>query len=86
MQTGTALQSSGYDVTDEDATDTKTFSFDCGTSTGYFSIDTVTGIMSYGPDYDVDDGVHPTSATCDVTVTDSGGLSNTVALYIAISM
>ncbi|XP_053400699.1 protocadherin Fat 3-like [Mercenaria mercenaria] len=82
---GTPLQSSGYDIIEEDNSDTKTFSIDCGTSTGYFSIDTTSGILSFGSNYDVDDGVRPTSVSCTVTVTDSGGLTDAVTLSITIN-
>lgn len=84
-QGGTVLQTSGYTIIDEDSGDTDTFSFDCGTSTSYFSIDPDNGILSFGSDYDVDDGVRPTSASCNITVTDSGGLNDTVPLSITIS-
>lgn len=86
FQAGTALQSTGYDITDQDTGDTKTFSFDCGTITltGYFIIDTSTGIMSFSTDYDVDVS-QPTSVSCTITVTDSGGLTGTATLDITIS-
>lgn len=82
---GTAIQTSAYDIIDEDAGDTEQYTFDCGTSTGFFSIDTDTGLLSFGTDFDVDSGVQPTSVDCDVTVTDSGGLTDTTTLSIEIN-
>ncbi|XP_060554338.1 protocadherin Fat 3-like [Ruditapes philippinarum] len=83
---GTDLQASGYVIIDDDNSDTTLFSIDCGTpNTGYFSIDTGSGVLKYGSTYDVDDGVHPTSVSCIVTVTDSGGLTDTVSLDITIN-
>ncbi|XP_045205402.2 protocadherin Fat 3-like [Mercenaria mercenaria] len=82
---GTVIQTTGYEVTDEDASDTKAFTMDCGTATGFFSIDTSTGLLSYASDYDIDDGVRPSNASCVVTVTDSGGLSDTATLSITIN-
>lgn len=76
----------GFDVTDEDAGDTKYFSLDCGSPyTAYFSISTSTGQISFSTKYDVDDGVRPTSVKCFVSVTDSGGLNDTKSLDITIN-
>lgn len=82
---GTVL-TTGFDATDEDSTDTKFFSLDCGTpNSGYFNINTSTGAITFASDYDVDTGVRPRSLICNVTVTDSGGLSDTNSLFITIN-
>lgn len=83
-QAGTALQASGYNIIDEDDSDTKSFSLDCGAHTGYFSIASDTGITSFATRYDADDVTRLTSYSCTVTVTDSGGLTDTATLLISI--
>lgn len=85
FKAGTVLSLSGFSVVDDDSGDSATFTLDCGTSTGDFAIDATTGELSFSGAYDVDDGVTPTSVTCTVNVTDSGGLSDTVSLDIIIS-
>ncbi|XP_060554343.1 protocadherin-like wing polarity protein stan [Ruditapes philippinarum] len=82
---GTVILAAGFNVTDEDTDDTYSFSVDCGDSTGYFSIVTGTGVLSYSTDYDVDDGTRPSSISCNVTVTDSGGITDTAPLSIIIN-
>ena len=74
-----------FGVTDPDAGDTSTYTMDCGTSTGYFFLDSATSQVSFQSDYDLDTGTLPTSVTCTVTVTDSGGLTDTASLQITIS-
>lgn len=81
---GTAIQSSGYSVIDPDSGDTKTFTMNCGAYDTYFTVDSTTGIASFAGPYDVDDGSRPTTVPCTVTVTDNGGLSETVNLEINI--
>lgn len=85
IQGGTVILTTEYVVADDDAGDTSTFTLDCSTSTGYFAMNTSTGIISYSTDYDVDDGVRPTSVNCNVTVTDSTGLTDIATQTIAIS-
>lgn len=85
LQAGTSLGIPAFGVTDPDIGDTSTLTLDCGAQTGNFLIDTSSGEISYQSDYDLDAGVLPTSVTCTVTVTDSGGLTDTADLYITIS-
>jgi len=86
LQANTALQASGYAILDDDNSETTTFTFTCGTETGKFLINTGTGVLSYGLNYDVDTpNNYPTSVTCTVTVTDKVGLSATASLDITIS-
>ncbi|WAQ99455.1 FAT-like protein [Mya arenaria] len=80
----TLLQSFGYTIIDDDVNDTTTFTFDCGTDTGYFLISPA-GVLSYSTEYDVDDpNFYPTSVSCTVTVTDSGNRTDTASLAITI--
>lgn len=82
---GTVIQVTPFSVNEEDSGDSTTYNLDCGTSSGYFSINTGTGIISYSIEYDVDDASRPTSVSCNVTVTDSGGLSDTATVTITIN-
>ncbi|KAL3855401.1 hypothetical protein ACJMK2_014612 [Sinanodonta woodiana] len=82
---GTALPDPGISVTDPDSGDTKTFSNDCGSNTGLFSMSASTGRLTFASNYDYDLGTLPTAVNCTVTVTDSGGLSATATLSIRIN-
>ena len=73
-----------FGITDPDSGDTKSLTIDCGTHTGYFTMDTSSGQVSYQSDYDLDTGSLPSTVTCTVTVTDSGGLNDTATLTITI--
>ncbi|KAK3581875.1 hypothetical protein CHS0354_000290 [Potamilus streckersoni] len=79
---GTVLPDPGYGVTEPDAGDTKSFSNDCGTNTGLFSMSSATGRLTLASSYDYDLGTLPTTVTCIVKVTDSGGLTATATLSI----
>lgn len=48
-------------------------------------MDANTGVTSFTSDYDVDTGSRPMSLVCTLTVTDSGGLTDTAELDITIS-
>ncbi|KAK3581873.1 hypothetical protein CHS0354_000289 [Potamilus streckersoni] len=82
---GTVLPDPGYSVTDPDAGDTKSFSNDCVTNTGLFSMSSTTGRLTLASDYDYDLGTLPTEVTCIVKVTDSGGLTATATLSITLN-
>lgn len=81
----TSPLTTGFTIIDDDNNDTSTFTLDCGTSTGYFIIDPSTGAISFSGVYDVDSGVAPTSVSCTVQVSDSGGLTDNVTMDITIS-
>ena len=85
LQANTVLHSSGYNIVDPDANDTELFSLDCGVHTGYFTLDPNTGNTNFTSDYDVDEGSGPSSVSCVLTVTDSGGLTATANLSFYIS-
>ncbi|KAK3611794.1 hypothetical protein CHS0354_014146 [Potamilus streckersoni] len=82
---GTVLPDAGISVTDPDSGDTKAFSNDCGANTGLFTMSASTGRLTFASNYDYDLGTLPTTVTCIVTVTDSGGLTATSTLSININ-
>ena len=84
MQTGSAFPLTRYNVRDPDAGDTTTYSLDCGTETYRFSIASGTGEISFNGEYDLDDGVSPTSIDCNITVTDNGGLTDLCGITLTI--
>ncbi|XP_060585336.1 cadherin-23-like [Ruditapes philippinarum] len=81
---GTVIGTPPFGITDPDTDDTKTLSNECGAYTGYFVMDS-SGQVSYQSDYDLDSGSLPANCNCTVTVTDSGGLTDTAILTITIS-
>ncbi|XP_053376788.1 cadherin-23-like [Mercenaria mercenaria] len=81
---GASIGTPSFGVTDEDNGDSQTFSMDCGTDTAYFLMDSSTGEVFYQSSYDTDAGLAST-VTCNVTVEDAGGLTDTATLYIYIS-
>ncbi|KAL3856367.1 hypothetical protein ACJMK2_011135 [Sinanodonta woodiana] len=82
---GTALPDPGFVSSDPDSGDTRQYSQNCGSATGYFRMASATGRLNFSIDYDVDSGLYPTSIVCVVTVTDAGGLTGTTSLSIRIS-
>ncbi|XP_045159272.2 cadherin-23-like [Mercenaria mercenaria] len=83
---GTVIGTPSFSVTDPDSGDTATLTFDCGSDTGYFLMDSSSGQVSFQSDYDLDaSSAPPTTVTCTVTVTDSGGLTDTCTLTITIA-
>ncbi|XP_045187476.2 cadherin-23-like [Mercenaria mercenaria] len=83
---GTVIGTPSFGVTDPDSGDTATLTFDCGSDTGYFLMDSSSGQVSFQSDYDLDaSSAPPTTVTCTVTVTDSGGLTDTCTLTITIA-
>ncbi|KAL3861471.1 hypothetical protein ACJMK2_007505 [Sinanodonta woodiana] len=82
---GTILSDPGYGVTDPDSGDTKSFSNDCGANTGLFTMSSATGRLTLAADYDYDLGTLPTTVTCIVKVTDSGGLTATATLSVTFN-
>ncbi|XP_052252546.1 cadherin EGF LAG seven-pass G-type receptor 3-like [Dreissena polymorpha] len=83
---GTLLLASGLSSTDPDVPETKLYSLDCNPYTGYFAINSGSGALSYATNYDVDPaGGMPTKVQCTVTVTDSGGLTDTASISITIN-
>ncbi|XP_052781618.1 cadherin-related family member 2-like [Mya arenaria] len=71
------------DAADPDAVDKLTYSLDCGTETGYFYMHPETANITFQSKYDTDAG-RPTSVSCTITATDTGGLTCTASLTINI--
>ncbi|KAL3857781.1 hypothetical protein ACJMK2_012417 [Sinanodonta woodiana] len=82
---GTLLPDPGFVISDPDTGDSRTFSSNCGNATGYFTMSTSTGRLNFSTNYDVDQGLMPSSVLCNVTVTDAGGLTGTTSLLIKIN-
>ncbi|KAL4235859.1 Protocadherin Fat 4 [Mactra antiquata] len=80
---GTKLYTKSFNLTDDDIGDNATYSLDCGTNTGLFRVNEVTGIIEFGVDYDVDTGA-PLSLTCILKATDRGGLNASVTIPITV--
>ncbi|KAK7466519.1 hypothetical protein BaRGS_00037394 [Batillaria attramentaria] len=81
---GTSFNAPAMDVTDPDTGDSHTFSMDSASdsSCSYISVNSSTGIMNYGANYDVDDTSLAQLFTC--LVQDSGGLSVTATVTVSI--
>ncbi|VDI13027.1 protocadherin Fat 4 [Mytilus galloprovincialis] len=74
----------GYLYQDEDTGDTHTFSMNCASNVGYFSIAPTTGFISLATDIDVDAVGSATSYTCTVKVSD-GSLTDSASLAINVN-
>ncbi|WAR14433.1 FAT4-like protein [Mya arenaria] len=72
----TVIGTPSFGVTDPDSGETARLTMNCGTETGYFHMDPISGQVSYQSDYDLDLGTLPTTVSCTVTVTDSGNDAN----------
>ncbi|KAL4229500.1 hypothetical protein ACF0H5_012540 [Mactra antiquata] len=81
---GTLIGTPSFGITDPDSGDSYTLALDCGTETGYFSMNSSTGAVSFQSNYDLDTGSLPTTVSCTVTVTDAAGLVDTASLTINI--
>ncbi|XP_052820082.1 protocadherin gamma-B1-like [Mya arenaria] len=81
----TVIGTPSFGVTDPDSGETARLTMNCGTETGYFHMDPISGQVSYQSDYDLDLGTLPTTVSCTVTVTDSGSLTDTADLTITIN-
>ncbi|CAG2228748.1 unnamed protein product [Mytilus edulis] len=67
---GFVLQDPIYQYSDDDG-DTVQFSMNCGSNTGKLDIDSVTGLVSYSSDHDIDIVGTPEHLQCDVNITDN---------------
>ncbi|VDI42303.1 Hypothetical predicted protein [Mytilus galloprovincialis] len=67
---GFVLQDPLYQYSDDDG-DTVKFTMNCGSNTGKLDIDSVTGLLSYSADYDLDIVGTPEHLQCDVNITDN---------------
>ncbi|KAK3597380.1 hypothetical protein CHS0354_034623 [Potamilus streckersoni] len=81
---GTQLPNPGFVVTDIDSGDTRAFKGDCGAYSGYFTMNSANGFLTFAVDYDLDVPGKPALITCIVTATDSGGLTATATLSISL--
>ncbi|KAL3874390.1 hypothetical protein ACJMK2_037416, partial [Sinanodonta woodiana] len=72
-------------VSDTDVGDSVSYSMDCGSNSGYMTIASSTGLLTYAINYDLDKPGLPTAITCIVTATDSGGLTATATLSVDIA-
>ncbi|KAL4234269.1 plasma membrane adhesion molecule [Mactra antiquata] len=81
---GTQIQSSAYNVSDDDNGDTRTYTLNCGAYTNYFSVDATNGIMKLARDVDADNSSVPTSIICSLTATDKANLTGTVTVNVTI--
>ncbi|XP_071141664.1 cadherin-23-like [Mytilus edulis] len=76
-----------YDVEDPDiasVNDVMLYTKDCGVDNSRVAISSSTGVFSFNGDYDLDDASNPTDFTCTVTVTDSGGLTDTCIVDVRV--
>ncbi|XP_052085780.1 protocadherin Fat 4-like [Mytilus californianus] len=76
-----------YDVDDPDiasVNDVMIYTKNCGADDSRVAISSTTGIFSFNGDYDLDDASNPTDFTCTVTVTDSGGLTDTCIVDVRV--
>ncbi|KAL3847207.1 hypothetical protein ACJMK2_018129 [Sinanodonta woodiana] len=67
----------GLSVRDTDVGDSVSYSMNCGSNSGYMTMASSTGILTYAINCDLDKPGLPTAITCIVTATDSGGLTAT---------
>ncbi|XP_060591494.1 uncharacterized protein LOC132746390 [Ruditapes philippinarum] len=71
-------------ATDEDAGDNMYFTMDCGDDSKYFYLDTATNEVKFAREYDMDSGLSGT-ATCNVTVRDEAGMSDSGLITLTIN-
>ncbi|KAL3874383.1 hypothetical protein ACJMK2_037409, partial [Sinanodonta woodiana] len=72
-------------VSDTDVGDSVSYSMDCGSNSGYMTMASSTGLLTYAINYDLDKSGLPTAITCIVTATDSGGLTATATVSVDIA-
>ncbi|KAL3874378.1 hypothetical protein ACJMK2_037404 [Sinanodonta woodiana] len=75
----------GLSVRDTDVGDSVSYSMNCGSNSGYMTMASSTGLLTYAINYDLDKPGLPTAITCIVTATDSGGLTATATLSVDIA-
>ncbi|KAL3874373.1 hypothetical protein ACJMK2_037399, partial [Sinanodonta woodiana] len=75
----------GLSVRDTDVDDSVSYSMNCLSNSGYMTMDSSTGLLTYVINYDLDKPGLPTAITCIVTATDSGGLTATATLSVNIA-
>ncbi|KAL3872815.1 hypothetical protein ACJMK2_036014 [Sinanodonta woodiana] len=75
----------GLSVIDTDIGDTVSYSMNCGSNSGYMTMASSTGLLTYAINYDLDKPGLPTAITCIVTARDSGGLTATATLSVSIA-
>ena len=83
LQDQTALPLPSYNYKEPDG-QTVTFTLDCGTDSGRFTIDDSSGELSYKQEYDLDTTNVMTEVICTVKITDPAGLFDTAELAINI--
>ncbi|XP_053409255.1 protocadherin Fat 4-like isoform X2 [Mercenaria mercenaria] len=81
---GVAFSNPGISSTDVDAGDTAYYTMDCGADSKYFYLDTSTLEVKFAREYDMDSGLSGT-ATCNVTVRDKKGLSDSGLLTLTVN-
>ncbi|XP_060558452.1 protocadherin Fat 4-like, partial [Ruditapes philippinarum] len=74
----------GISATDIDAGDNMYFTMDCGDDSKYFYLDTATNEVKFAREYDMDSGLSGT-ATCNVTVRDEAGMSDSGLITLTIN-
>lgn len=78
------LPNPNFKVVDDDVGDMHTFSINGGDYADYFAIDSLTGILEYDLNYDLDERILPTQLRLTITVHDTAGLSSSVQLEMVI--
>ncbi|KAK3583305.1 hypothetical protein CHS0354_038915 [Potamilus streckersoni] len=75
----------GLSVIDTDVGDSVSYSMNCGSNSGYMTMASSSGLLTYAINYDLDKPGLPTAITCIVTARDSGGLTATATLSVNIA-
>ncbi|XP_060066855.1 protocadherin Fat 4-like [Ylistrum balloti] len=79
------FRGSSFTVTDEDTSDTFTYSIDGGTEASFFAINQSTGNVLFAADYDVSPSESPKTTELIIKATDAGYLTSTTTLFVTIT-